>query len=886
MHVDARQKMLRMVSLLPILSGLCLLLASGATGAEPCGAQAHLDEPAAAEGRRHGTLQCPGYAEERSCCNDYPVQKVQANLQAILNHEREHIALFGPALQQVEATALGAAGSAEHCGSIYESMLQPRLSMVRELSGAALAAMESVEHLVVSGLCAYCLPEEEEASFRISQEDGPAVRRLSSFYLTVQDAQQAIWDADVEHLALKGGEGCVPAYLEELASGAPLSGSGARAAEGKGAEGADADADAGRRLAFVGGVEALSRLRQWPLARRGLSTAFRAEAADHFDEDFVEAMQRMAASVVGPIARLVHQAMMLALAFAGKLERVSSKAAPDAGEASIPELEPTSSLSALAAHAAEDASDASGASHRFGMIVLISNQTSSEDIQGLLERLRGPRTLFFEDVCGDALEALGYGCHNGGEQQRRCLAPGHAALIDGSAAVAEAPAAARPLVAWRRHASTRSVVHSAWSIASSYWGEDSAVWLADLRPEGACPGVPLLADVVSTGVPGAKIELVRRPAEMLGLPRRAQAPRRPDDDGEGAAQDRADLAQGTPFDRPLAARLAEYADFHRRGLAALAKDPEADVPVLIWSCQPYQQCGGHGDRFNGIVTAFLLAVLTRRVFLLDSESPLPLQMFLAPRLIDWRVRGGLPAMALLRHHTYHDKRRQFEADLGRLAEYPERILVLNLNYRMLRILFEAPALRPEAVSLGLLTRAPPFLAAEVFDMLFTPARALRREVGLFRQALGGLPDGRFIAIHFRTGDISWDPARHSTSDFSVFLRCAQKAETELGLPPETPWLLATDSASVVEASAALPEVQSGKLRVPGNTGRIHIDRSGMNEVLDGAMANYAEWLLFGRAAAVVLSRSFFGETAAEVGRVRFAYFAPGGGCVRTDLSSS
>mmetsp|Transcript_56857 Transcript_56857/g.144184 ORF Transcript_56857/g.144184 Transcript_56857/m.144184 type:complete len:162 (-) Transcript_56857:64-549(-) len=89
-----------------------------------------------------------------------------------------------------------------------------------------------------------------------------------------------------------------------------------------------------------------------------------------------------------------------------------------------------------------------------------------------------------------------------------------------------------------------------------------------------------------------------------------------------------------------------------------------------------------------------------------------------------------------------------------------------------------------------------------------------------------------------------------------------------------------------DISLATPEGLQGKLRVPDPSGRIHIDRSEMGQVLEGAAANYAEWLLFGRAAAVVLSRSFFGETAAEVGRVPAAYFAPNGGCVRTDLSSS
>mmetsp|Transcript_89794 Transcript_89794/g.290103 ORF Transcript_89794/g.290103 Transcript_89794/m.290103 type:complete len:323 (+) Transcript_89794:1012-1980(+) len=318
------------------------------------------------------------------------------------------------------------------------------------------------------------------------------------------------------------------------------------------------------------------------------------------------------------------------------------------------------------------------------MVVLISNQTELDIVHELLSRLQGPRTLILEDVCGDALEALGSGCHGGGPQQSRCLAPAHAAWI--------ARQGSGVRVAWRRHGSTRSIGHTAWAFAASFWGEGCSVWLADFRPEKACPGVQPLADVLGGGVvPGARLQLVKEPARLLGLPKEAVFARVSGEDEQADAG-----AASTFADQSFATRLAEYIDFHHRGVAALASDPDADVPVLVYSCQPYAQCGGQGDRLNGIVTAFLLAILTRRVFLIDSESPLPLQMLLVPRLVDWRVRGGLPATALLRQHHYHDKRRQFEADLGKLASYPDKTLVLTMNYRMLRVLFESSALRPEA----------------------------------------------------------------------------------------------------------------------------------------------------------------------------------------------
>lgn len=287
---------------------------------------------------------------------------------------------------------------------------------------------------------------------------------------------------------------------------------------------------------------------------------------------------------------------------------------------------------------------------------------------------------------------------------------------------------------------------------------------------------------------------------------------------------------------------------------------------------------------NGMVTVFMLALLTGRVFLIDSESPLPLELFFEPRALDWRVPGGLHAGAGLRHHSYHDKRVQFQDDIGRLVGYPDETLVVNMNYRMLRSLFEAPELRGNASAWGFPMSAPPFLVADLFDTLFKPSAALEEEVKALQEELG-LKDRRFIAVHFRTGNIAFDPKRHDASSFLEFLECAKVAEDESRLPEDTPWFLATDSSELAEAAKALPEAQSGKLRIPRREGRIHLDRSDLRETLEGTLSNYAEWWLYGRAAAAVLSRSFFGETAAEVGRVPRSYFAPSG-CVRTDLTSS
>ena len=64
----------------------------------------------------------------------------------------------------------------------------------------------------------------------------------------------------------------------------------------------------------------------------------------------------------------------------------------------------------------------------------------------------------------------------------------------------------------------------------------------------------------------------------------------------------------------------------------------------------------------------------------------------------------------------------------------------------------------------------------------------------------------------------------------------------------------------------------------------HVDRSRLDLMLNGIPNGYVSYQLLQEATAIVLSRSFFGETAAEVGYSgENAYYNDG--CVKVDLQS-
>ena len=58
--------------------------------------------------------------------------------------------------------------------------------------------------------------------------------------------------------------------------------------------------------------------------------------------------------------------------------------------------------------------------------------------------------------------------------------------------------------------------------------------------------------------------------------------------------------------------------------------------TMIYSC--HSTCYGWGDRLRGITSAYILALLSRRRFMIDMDHPCSISHVLQPNIIDWRYR--------------------------------------------------------------------------------------------------------------------------------------------------------------------------------------------------------------------------------------------------------
>ncbi len=119
-----------------------------------------------------------------------------------------------------------------------------------------------------------------------------------------------------------------------------------------------------------------------------------------------------------------------------------------------------------------------------------------------------------------------------------------------------------------------------------------------------------------------------------------------------------------------------FVDYVRR------KQENCSEKILVYRCSTIGFCGGHGDRINGMLSLFLLAIFTNRCFYIDAPRPIVFGLLMRPRLVDWRMRGSVALPGF--HANRNDKPALALGDLDELwgAESATKNVVLHSNQRI------------------------------------------------------------------------------------------------------------------------------------------------------------------------------------------------------------
>lgn len=112
--------------------------------------------------------------------------------------------------------------------------------------------------------------------------------------------------------------------------------------------------------------------------------------------------------------------------------------------------------------------------------------------------------------------------------------------------------------------------------------------------------------------------------------------------------DSSDIGPSFTYPTPInhaPTKIIKYLMWHQAQMkcvrnAACYRSKKLTLRIMLWRCpkQRTSQCSGVGDRFRGIVSSLVIAMLTDHVFLLEwPDHPYPFLSAVWPGAIDWRL---------------------------------------------------------------------------------------------------------------------------------------------------------------------------------------------------------------------------------------------------------
>ena len=293
--------------------------------------------------------------------------------------------------------------------------------------------------------------------------------------------------------------------------------------------------------------------------------------------------------------------------------------------------------------------------------------------------------------------------------------------------------------------------------------------------------------------------------------------------------------------------------WEQRQISAMSGD--TSVQLVVYRC--HDICGGLGDRQRGILTSFLLALVTSRAFFVENEHPIALRhyfQFANPQL-SWVFTEDLLVNRSVLDETFMDSHPDIgdyaEANLSRYDPY-DVIFQRNNYWKPLSVLLNPGFERPLKKTLP----DDHILAGCFLNYLLAPQRHIVLQVQrVIRQQKDLQKD--ILAVQIRSGD---NQAKNESviEDLSaVFLNCVRQIQNASSTKYTV--FLTTDSEQIGKRfSSAIPDLLTF-------TGPIlHLDGFfGASETPDVAFQKVLlDHIMLSAAQELVISRSGFAEFAA------------------------
>ena len=302
---------------------------------------------------------------------------------------------------------------------------------------------------------------------------------------------------------------------------------------------------------------------------------------------------------------------------------------------------------------------------------------------------------------------------------------------------------------------------------------------------------------------------------------------------------------------------------------SMFKSNDLSNQTMIYSCQSF--CGGWGDRLRGILSVYILALLTNRRFMIDMNYPCAISKVLEPNFVNWtfvkypnaknRTRLNINTM-----RSWQTAIRAKTAETISSKDIVEAWSAYDDVYITTNSDYMTPALRNKnmhsrtrnllgriATSQASMQTLFPFL----YELLFKPSRSVRNRVDTI---LSASSNRRLICLHIRIGKNPANPFDHA------FTARTNTTHTMLNfldryLVNKSSSLIFVTSDSAQAVSDVLHHYPNSSMTVVGPI--LHIDRFDRRSstICNGFEKVMADFYVLGECQTSLLSKSGFSHWA-------------------------
>ena len=188
------------------------------------------------------------------------------------------------------------------------------------------------------------------------------------------------------------------------------------------------------------------------------------------------------------------------------------------------------------------------------------------------------------------------------------------------------------------------------------------------------------------------------------------------------------------------------------------------MKFLVFVCLKNQMCGGWGDRQKGIISTYLLSLLTNRTFGIVSTNPCNLSQFLVPNEYNWNLcdqyirsvpTSDSKTVSAMGGNAFKNSIR----DMNLASPFDQHVVFIQTNQIWNEYILAHPnAAQRLPWAIG---KSIPEVSALVLKRLFKPSTLLKTEI---RRFTGNVTKSRqMICSHIRVGKnptIPKDGVRH------------------------------------------------------------------------------------------------------------------------------